>query len=101
MKKIYYFKLRYKEKLKRIDGAVKMSVMFYFKPPKSWSKKKQHDHLGEPHTQKPDTDNLVKGIKDALAQVAYRDDAVVWHVDALKRWHETDVVIVELEGSDG
>lgn len=38
----------------------------------------------EPHTVKPDLDNIIKAVKDALTKLAWRDDAQVHYVTAMK-----------------
>lgn len=37
---------------------------------------------GEPHTQKPDLDNLIKALFDAL----HKDDAPIYEISARKEW---------------
>ena len=55
----------------------------YFVPmPESWSEKKKNKLNGYPCESKPDTDNITKGIKDALLQ----NDSAVWWEKAEKRW---------------
>ncbi len=53
--------------------------------PKSWSAKKKAAHEGEPHRQKPDLDNLVKAMLDAL----HDDDSHIWDGRFTKRWSAT------------
>lgn len=56
-----------------------MTVDIYRGIPKSWSKTKQEQAergIIKP-TLKPDVDNYVKGIKDALNGIAYVDDSQV------------------------
>lgn len=48
-----------------IDKPIRLTVEFYFKPSKSWSKRKKESHIGQPHSIKPDIDNLLKTILDA------------------------------------
>lgn len=57
-------------------------LQFVLPAPTSWSKRKRARMCGEPHRQKPDTDNLVKGVLDAMLD----DDSVVWRVLAEKGW---------------
>lgn len=57
-------------------------VTFYIAIPKSWSKKKKLQFDGEPHQQKPDIDNLIKALLDAV----YEDDAHIWNISATKLW---------------
>jgi len=81
--------------IKKHDGPVKLTLAFQFRYPKSWSKKRKAEtHY---HASKPDTDNLIKGIKDALNGIAYRDDAQVVHVEAIKYYGERDLIIIEIE----
>jgi len=57
-------------------------IVFHIPMPKSWSAKKKLEMNGQPHTQKPDLDNLIKALLDAI----YGDDSVVWSISAEKRW---------------
>lgn len=43
-------------------------IDFYIPMPESWSKKKKTEMDGKLHTQKPDIDNLLKGLMDALCK---------------------------------
>jgi Holliday junction resolvase RusA-like endonuclease len=62
-----------------IEGPVALEVTVTVEIPASWSQKKQAEarHGERMPTGKPDLDNVVKSIKDALNLVAYRDDAQV------------------------
>ena len=70
------------------DGAVALEVITTFEPPKSWSKQKRAQALaGEvPHLVKPDIDNLIKLVKDALNGFAYLDDSQVTRVGGSKQY---------------
>ena len=59
------------------EGAIKIMCIFYMPIPKSWSKKKKIEAVGKYHIKKPDSDNLLKTIKDALNGIAYVDDSQV------------------------
>jgi len=48
-----------------------------FELPKSLSKKRKQELLGQPHTHKPDCDNLEKIYFDALKGLLYKDDAQI------------------------
>lgn len=50
-------------------------------------------------TGKPDADNIIKAILDALNTYAYKDDAEVVSVTAEKRYSTTPRVEVTLTGS--
>lgn len=57
-------------------------IAFYVPMPKSWSKKKREEMDGQPHKQKPDLDNLLKALLDAV----HDEDCAVWSLSASKRW---------------
>ena len=62
-----------------LAGALTMSVRVYREMPKGFGKRKQEQaESGEvrPIT-KPDTDNYVKGITDALNGICWEDDAQI------------------------
>lgn len=65
---------------------VKMTVRIFLSCPESWSRKKQLAHNGHPHTGKPDVDNIIKGIMDAL----FTNDSFVFKVLAEKYWTESN-----------
>lgn len=85
----------------KLEGPVRVRIEAVFGMPPSWSKAKKLKHNGEPHTQKPDTDNIAKAILDGLSDV-WPDDAVVWELIVRKTWGDqgvTDVfVTTKVEG---
>lgn len=60
-------------------------IVFNIAMPVSWSKKHRASMNGQPHQQKPDLDNMLKAVMDAV----HEDDAHIWAVKAEKRWAET------------
>ena len=65
--------------------------------PKSWSKKKKLEMDGQPHTQVPDLDNLLKAIGDAL----YQDDSCIHTLGSLKKvWATNGFILFEVEHED-
>lgn len=59
------------------------SIIFYVPMPKSWSKKKKALNDGQCHTSKPDLDNMLKALFDAL----YGDDSHIHTLNKLqKKW---------------
>ena len=64
---------------------------FHFPMAKSWSQKKRDKMLGTPHRQRPDTDNVVKGIQDSLLP----EDCKVWHIEAKKFWSEEGRIVLK------
>lgn len=71
-----------------ISGPIAVEIRFIMPIPKSWSKKKQEEAIGDYHIKKPDTDNLVKGVFDALNKIAWNDDNQVAKVTAVKLYGE-------------
>ncbi len=52
--------------------------------------------VGDPHTQRPDVDNIVKTITDGLNGFAYYDDSQIFKLTANKSWGNTGEVIVKI-----
>lgn len=82
------FKYLLMEKWKRkpTDKPVMLSIVFYMPIPKSWSKVKQHNIVGEPHGSRPDLDNLIKLVTDAMNGIVYTDDSLVWAITSSKQY---------------
>ena len=79
-----------KERKKTLLGPVSIEVAFYFYSPSETLRKK-------PHTAKPDIDNLMKVVMDALKTIEiYKDDCQVYIQTALKFWTSDK----ELEGAN-
>ena len=65
---------------------------FFIMPiPKSTSKKKQAQMvIGDiKHTKKPDTDNLIKFVKDCCNEIVWHDDSQIVGIRAYKAYGET------------
>ena len=85
---------------KPIDQACCLNLKVFRAMPKSFSKKKREEALLgyiRPTT-KPDTDNYVKGVLDALNGTALKDDSVVCEIFARKFYSERPRIEVVLEG---
>lgn len=65
-------------------------LVFLLPMPSSWSKKRRTEMIGQPHRQKPDLDNLVKALLDAV----HDDDSGVWKLSAEKRWSESGGITI-------
>lgn len=61
------------------DAMLDMRILAYYSIPKSGSKKVKAQKLANVirPTKKPDMDNVVKMVADALNQVAYKDDTQI------------------------
>lgn len=71
---------------------VSVSVSAFFPVPKSYSKKKREDCLERRlrPDKKPDMDNILKVVLDALNRVAYVDDKQVVELIGRKYYTESD-----------
>jgi Holliday junction resolvase RusA-like endonuclease len=70
-----------------------ISIRCYFVPPKSWKKNRFHGAMGQRHRQMPDSDNITKGIKDAL----WERDEKVGGERCDKWWDYEERVVIEIE----
>lgn len=82
------------------DIPLQAEMTFAFGVPKSYTKKKREACLkgNVMHTKKPDTDNVVKSVLDALTDAAFVDDSQIVKVTAEKIYAEepyVEVVIYE------
>lgn len=71
---------------RKFDGSVSINIEAIFKIPESWSKKKKWETIdqGKRPEIRPDIDNIVKIVMDALNGVAYKDDSQVVDISARK-----------------
>lgn len=78
---------------------IKVKISFRFRPPESWSNKRIDKALwGElVPAKKPDIDNLVKAVLDALNHVAYHDDSQIVSLNVNKEYAAVPGVTVWIE----
>lgn len=83
---------------KPIDCPTEVHISAYFEVPKSYSKKRREECLigHEFPTKKPDIDNIIKGILDAMNGVAYADDKNIICIQAMKWYAKVPKVEVEV-----
>lgn len=76
----------YRDEIRQIaigyDACENFALKFFIAMPASWSKKKRNEMHGKPHTQKPDIDNLIKGVLDSILP----NDQQVHTIAARKLW---------------
>ena len=79
-----------------IEGPCSLDILAFFEVPKSKSKKFKERALEglERPTKKPDADNIVKAILDALNKLAYKDDSSIVYLSVGKYY--SDVPRVEV-----
>ena len=80
----------------RIDGPCAVLINAFFEVPKSKSKRFREAALKgtERPTKKPDIDNIVKAIQDALNGLTYKDDACIVDLACHKYYGEIPQVTV-------
>lgn len=81
--------------LEPADGAVVLSVTARYSVPRSWPKKRQADP--GPMVKRPDGDNVLKSVLDALNKIGWRDDCQVVTMLAHKEYGPVDELVVEIE----
>lgn len=68
------------------------SIGFVLPMPESWSKKKALSLNGQPHTQTPDLDNLLKSLLDAI----YGEDKHIHYLSGLSKiWGTEGQIIID------
>lgn len=69
-----------------LTRPTRLTLRIFLACPASWSRTKRLDYNGDPHTAKPDLDNIAKGIMDAL----FVNDSYVYKVEMEKWWTEAN-----------
>lgn len=81
------------------DKPVRISILAIYQIPKSFSKKRTAealDGLIRPQV-KPDIDNVIKVVCDALNKVAYKDDTQVVAIIANKRYGIEPMLEIDID----
>lgn len=81
-----------------LQSALSVKITCFRSIPAAFSKRRQElAEAGEMYPiTKPDIDNYVKGIKDALKGVMWRDDSQVVNLTAYKRYSKTPRVEISI-----
>lgn len=84
--------------------ALEVVAVFYMPIPKRTSKTMTSHMIKDfiKHTKKPDVDNLLKALLDALNGIAYADDAQIVKLSAQKVYAETPRIemIIKVAGGE-
>lgn len=93
-----YFKIKY-PRFVPLENRLAVKIVATFKVPKTTTKKDREQiekGLISP-TKKPDIDNIVKIILDALNQMAFKDDTQITKLEVEKVYGEEEKVYVAIE----
>lgn len=83
----------------KLEGPLRINLIFNIYIPKSASKKKQlemEEGVLKP-TKKPDLDNLVKFILDCSNGILFHDDSHILEITASKRYSKAPSTILHVE----
>lgn len=86
--------------LPQYTGAIKLLVVFYFRPAQSLSVKKQEFLNNKSHVIRPDLSNLIKFVEDIAIGRLYNDDCIISEIVARKCYDcnpRTEFEIIQLE----
>lgn len=93
-----YFLLKY-PRFKILEGRIKVSIIAYFSIPKA-TKKSEINGMLENNvspTKKPDIDNIVKVVLDAMNKIAFKDDNQITKIDVEKKYALEDKIYIKIE----
>lgn len=68
-------------------------IIFGLEMPNSWSQKKKNEMVNKPHQKRPDIDNLIKSLFDAL----YIEDSHIYAYQSRKYWAEKPYIYIGKE----
>ncbi|MBS5368323.1 MAG: RusA family crossover junction endodeoxyribonuclease [Coprobacillus cateniformis] len=78
------------------QNSIRMSMYVCFAPNKTDTKKNKVLKLLNKlwPSKKPDVDNVIKVVLDALNKVAYSDDTQVNEINVIRHWSEEDKLVI-------
>jgi len=84
------------------NAPVSLIIRFYYKPNKSWSKKKQKAVCSDPipKTTRPDLDNCIKPFLDAFNHYLWHDDSCIYRLEASKEHYHSTCIVMNLEATN-
>ena len=93
-----YFLLKY-PRFKTLEGRVGVNITATFNIPKSTKKSDREKMIQNEISpnKKPDIDNIVKIILDAMNKFAFKDDTQITKLSVEKKYGEEEKVHIEIE----
>lgn len=84
-----------------LGGALSVSIVFYFPFKKTEKKRVIKAGLPVPKTTKPDLDNMVKNLLDAMTKLGYwADDALIFDLTLKKYYSPFGKIVIEIDKFD-
>lgn len=93
-----YFKIKYPRYIP-FENRVSVKIVAQFKIPKT-ATKKEKELISEGKlspTKKPDIDNIIKIVLDALNKMAFKDDNQITKLEVEKHYGEEEKIFVKIE----
>jgi len=94
--RIYVQETYLKPDFKLLDGPLEVNYHFYFKMPKSWSKKKTKAMFHKSHTNNKDLSNLMKFYEDTFNDFLCIDDRFIASSSQYKVWSDKDFTVMQI-----
>ena len=93
-----YFVIKYPKYIP-IENRIKITIVAYFPILKNTSRTNTEKMLNNEisPTKKPDIDNIVKIILDALNKIAFKDDNQITKLDVEKKYGTVERIYVKIE----
>lgn len=93
-----YFKMKYPRYIP-LEGRVAIKIIAYFDVPKNTTKKNKAliENKTLSPTKKPDIDNIVKIVLDALNKMAFRDDNQITKLEIEKVYGKEEKIYIKIE----
>ena len=93
-----YFRLKY-PRYETLENRIHVKIISYFKILKSTNKHNAEEMLNGnlSPTKKPDIDNIIKVILDALNKMAFKDDNQITKIEVEKVYSTEEKVYIKIE----
>jgi Holliday junction resolvase RusA-like endonuclease len=81
-----------------LEGPLRLTIFAHFQLPKKVSKERRAKAAAgqDWHTSRPDGDNVLKAVGDALNGIVWRDDAQIAHPEIIKLYREIPELVIEV-----
>ncbi len=93
-----YFLIKY-PRFKEIEGRAKVNIIAYFEVPKSTKKSDKENMINNviSPTKKPDIDNIIKIVLDAMNKFAFKDDTQITKLEVEKKYGVEEKIYIKIE----